>query len=47
MIRHTIETARVSGRKVWATVGQYVPNLLGYTRVAMVRTMGCNPDRGS
>ena len=34
-------------RKERATVGPYAPNLLGYTRVTMVGTMGCNPERGS
>ncbi len=32
---------------MWATVGLYAPNLLGYTRATMVGTMGCNPERGS
>ena len=44
---HNGRTARESGRKVWATVGQYAPNLLGHTRATMVRTMGCDPERGS
>ncbi len=30
-----------------ATIGQYAPNPLGYTRAAMVRTKGRNPERGS
>ncbi len=30
-----------------ATLGQYGPNLLGYTRATMAGTMGCNPERGS
>jgi hypothetical protein len=34
-------------RKVRATIGQYAPNPLGYTRAAMHWTMGCNPERGS
>ena len=44
---HIVETARVIGRKVQATVGLYAPNLLGYTRATMVRTMGCNSERRS
>ncbi len=36
-----------SQRKVWATVGQYGPNPLGYTRPTMDGTMGCDPERGS
>ena len=44
---HNIETALETRRKVWATIGQYVPNLLGYTRATMVRTMGCNFERRS
>ena len=30
-----------------ATVGLYAPNPLGYTRATLVRTMGCDPERGS
>ncbi len=37
----------LSQRKERATVGQYAPNPLGYTRVTMRRTMRCNPVRGS
>ncbi len=40
-------TALETGRKVQATVGLYAPNLLGYTRATMVRTMGCNSERRS
>ena len=46
-IEHNKETARVNGRKVWATLGQYAPNILGDTRIAMVITMGCNSERRS
>ena len=42
-----MKTAFERRRKVWATIGQYAPNLLGYTRATMVRTMGCDPERGS
>ncbi len=42
-----VETALETGRKVQATVGLYAPNLLGYTRATMVRTMGCNSERRS
>ena len=34
-------------RKVRATIGQYAPNPLGYTRAAMAETKGRNPERGS
>ena len=30
-----------------ATVGQYAPNLLGYTWPTMVGTMGCDSERRS
>jgi len=40
-------TASVRERKVWATLGQYVPNLLGYTRSAMAKTIGCNSEKRS
>ena len=33
-------------RKEWATVGQYAPNVPGYTRATMVGTMGIYPERG-
>ena len=46
-IEHFGETAFVRRRKVQATVGLYAPNPLGYTRATLVRTMGCNPERGS
>ena len=39
MTEHIGGTARETGRKAWATVGLYAPNLLGYTRATMVRTM--------
>ncbi len=42
-----IETAFVKRRKVQATVGLYAPNLLGYTRATVVKTMGCNSERRS
>ncbi len=44
---HIVKTARETGRKVQATVGQYAPNLLGYTRATMVRTMGYDSERRS
>ena len=47
MTKHIIRTALERGRKVQATVGLYAPNLLGYTRATMVRTMGCNSERRS
>ena len=45
MTEHIMGTALETGRKVWATVGLYAPNLLGYTRATMVRTIGCNTER--
>ena len=45
MIEHIVRTASEKRRKVQATVGLYAPNLLGYTRATMVRTMGCNTER--
>ncbi len=47
MNEHIKGTALETGRKVWATVGLYAPNLLGYTRATMVGTMGCNSERRS
>ena len=47
MIEHIVETALETGRKVQATVGLYAPNLLGYTRATLVRTMGCDSERRS
>jgi hypothetical protein len=44
---HIVRTALETGRKVQATIGLYAPNLLGYTRATMVRTMGCNSERRS
>ena len=47
MTEHIEETARETGRKEWATVGLYAPNLLGYTRATMVGTMGRDTERWS
>ncbi len=47
MTEHTKETALETRRKVQATVGLYAPNLLGYTRATMIRTMGRNSERRS
>ncbi len=47
VIEHIVGTALETGRKVQATVGLYAPNPLGYTRAAMVGTMGYDPERGS
>ena len=35
----------LNGRKEWATVGQYGPKPLGYTRHTVDGTMGCNFER--
>ena len=47
MSGHNVGTACERRRKVWATIGLYAPNLLGYTRATMVGTMGCNSERRS
>ncbi len=47
MTENIIGTALETRRKVQATVGLYAPNLLGYTRATMVRTMGCHSERRS
>ncbi len=44
---HNIGTACENRRKVWATLGQYAPNLLGYTRATMAETMGRNSEKRS
>lgn len=36
----------LSQRKERATIGPHAPNLLGYTRATMARTMGRNPEKG-
>ena len=47
MNEQNMETAFERKRKVRATVGQYDPNPLGYTRIAMVKPMGSNSERRS
>ncbi len=42
-----MRTALERGRKVRATIGQYGPNLRGYTRATMVWTMGRNSEKRS
>ena len=42
---HIMGTALETERKVWATIGLYAPNLLGYTRATMAKTMGCDTER--
>ncbi len=46
-IEHIVRTAFERRRKVQATIGLYAPNLLGYTRATMVRTMGRDSERKS
>ncbi len=46
-IEHIVGTALETRRKVQATIGLYAPNLLGYTRATMIRTMGYNSVRRS
>ncbi len=45
MTGNIVGTALETRRKVQATVGLYAPNLLGYTRATMVRTMGYYSER--
>ncbi len=47
MTEHIVGTALETGRKVQATVGLYAPNLPGYTRATMIRTMGHDSERRS
>ena len=42
---HSMGTAVETLRKEWATVDLYGPNLLGYTRHTMVKTMGSDSER--
>ena len=42
-----MQTASVTRRKVRATLGEYVPNPLGYTRAAMVDSMRCDSEKRS
>ena len=44
---HNIQTALVTRRKVRATLGEYIPNTLGYTRAAMLHSNGCDSERRS
>ena len=44
---HIIQTALVIRRKAQSTIGEYVPNALGYTRAAMLHAMRCNSERRS
>ena len=44
---YIMQTALVTRRKVRATLGEYVPNPLGYTRAAMVYSMRCNSEKRS
>ncbi len=44
---YNIQIARVTGMKAWATLGEYSPNPLGYTRASMADTTGCNAERRS
>ncbi len=47
MTEHIVGAALETGRRVQATVGLYAPNLLGYTRATMIRTMGYDSERRS
>ncbi len=44
---HIVQTASVMRRKVQSTLGEYVPNPLGYTRAAMLRAMRCDSEKRS
>ncbi len=42
-----MQTALVTERRVWATLGEYGPNPLGYTRAAMADSMRCDSEKRS
>ncbi len=42
---YNIQTALVTRRRVRATLGEYIPNALGYTRAAMLHSEGCDTER--
>jgi len=42
---YTMQTALVMKRKEWATLGEYGPNALGYTRAAMLHSMRCDTEK--
>ena len=42
-----MQTAWVTRRKVWATLGGYSLNALGYTRAAMSDTVRCDSEKRS
>ena len=44
---YNIQIALVTRMKVRATLGEYSPNTLGYTRASMVNTVRCNSERRS
>ncbi len=44
---NNVQTALATRRKVRATLGEYVPNTLGYTRAAMLQSKGCDSERRS
>ena len=44
---HHMQIAMVTWMKVWATLGEYSPNPLGYTRASMVDTTRCDSERRS
>ena len=42
---YNIQIALVTRMKVWATLGEYSLNPLGYTRAAMADSMSCDTER--
>jgi hypothetical protein len=44
---YNIQTALVTRRRVWATLGEYILNPLGDTRASMVDTTGRDSERRS
>ena len=42
-----IQIASVTRMKAWATLGEYRPNPLGYTRASMVDTTRCDSEKRS
>ena len=42
---YNMQIALVTRMKVWATLGEYSLNPLGYTGASMVNTTRCNTER--
>ena len=44
---YNMQIALVTRMKVWATLGEYSPNPLGYTRASTLNTTRCDSERRS